>query len=238
MLIRQTVDFLYLCLPIKCDTNCALSSLKVLMELGVNLLNHTLVGPINVVRKARHMILSETPCKCMNVLNDSKWSKGSLDPSSFYLWHTELWQKGELLFGGSTRRGRLTPLPWGSSSWSSSFPSSCISATICGGAISAMNGRLVSCRSYLLRALLPSGPARSPLLAMCWGLVPFCSSPWLLGLAFLWRSYSSRSWFCLVRHSTAAAKVCTCLSRAIMRGSSPWFLLVAINRVSTIQLFV
>ena len=66
--------------PIKCKANCALSSLKVPMELGVNLLNHILVGPFSVVGKARHMILSTTPCKCIRVLNDSKWSKSSFDP--------------------------------------------------------------------------------------------------------------------------------------------------------------
>ena len=58
--------------PIKCDANCALSSLKVPIELGVNLLNHILVRPFNVVGKAWHIILSKTPCKCMKVLNDSK----------------------------------------------------------------------------------------------------------------------------------------------------------------------
>ena len=65
-----------------------------------------------------------------------------------------------------------------------------------------------------------------------------CSSPWLLSPTFLWHSYSSRSWFCLVRHSTAAARVCTCLARATVHGSSSVWLLVAIERVSTIQLFV
>ena len=34
-----------------------------------------------------------------------------------------------------------------------------ISATMWGGAISAMNGRLTSCRFGLLEALLPSGPS-------------------------------------------------------------------------------
>ena len=66
------MDFLYLCPSIKCEANYTLSSLKVLMELGVSLLNHTLIGPFSVVRKARHMILSATPCKCMRVLNDSR----------------------------------------------------------------------------------------------------------------------------------------------------------------------
>ena len=63
--------------------------------------------------------------------------------------------------------------------------------------------------------------------------VVFC-----LGPVFLWRSYSSRSWFYLVRHSTAVAKVCTYLSRAVVHGSPSWLLLVVIERVSTIQLFI
>ena len=47
-------------------------------------------------------------------------------------------------------------------------------------------------------------------------------------------------WFCLVRRSTAMVRVCTCLSRAVGRGSSPWMLLVvvAIERVRTMQLLV
>ena len=96
----------------------------------------------------------------------------------------------------------------------------CISATMCGGAIS------------VLGALLAFGPSRS-LLSV---LMPFCSSSWLLGLASLWRSYSSRSWFCLVRHSSTATRVCTYLSKAVMRGFS--LLLVAIKQVSTMQLFI
>ena len=36
----------------------------------------------------------------------------------------------------------------------------------------------------------------------------------------------------------AAARVYTSLSRAIVHGSSPWLLVVAIERVSTIQLLV
>jgi len=66
------MDFLYLCPPMKCDSNCVFSSLNVLIELAVNLLNHILVGPFNVVGKAQHMISSGTPCKCIRVLNDSK----------------------------------------------------------------------------------------------------------------------------------------------------------------------
>ena len=97
-----------------------------------------------------------------------------------------------------------------------------ISATIYGGAVSMMDGRLVSCRSCLLRALLHSGPSRS-LLSV---LVPSCSSPRLLGPASLWHSCSCRLWFCLVRHSTVVARVCTYLSRAVVRGSSLLLLLL------------
>ena len=47
--------------PIKCEANWALNSLIVLMEFGVNLLNEILAGPLSVVGKALHMILSGTP---------------------------------------------------------------------------------------------------------------------------------------------------------------------------------
>ena len=111
----------------------------------------------------------------------------------------------------------------------------CIFATMCGGAVSTANGWLMSCRSGLLGALLPSGPSWSHLSAP----VPSWSSFWVLGPAFFWCSYSSRLWFCLERRSTVAARVWTCLSRVVVRGSSPWTLLaVAIEWVSTIQLFV
>ena len=66
------MDFLYLCPSKKCETNCTLSSLKVLIELGANLLNHTFVRPFSIVEKARHMISSATPNNCIKVLNDSR----------------------------------------------------------------------------------------------------------------------------------------------------------------------
>ena len=111
----------------------------------------------------------------------------------------------------------------------------CISATIWGGTVFVPDGRLISCRSCPLGALLPSSPSWFLLLA----LVPSWSSSWVFNIAFFWRNYSSKSCFCLVRRSTATARVCTCLSKAVMHGSSPWMLLVvAINRVSTMQLFV
>ena len=110
----------------------------------------------------------------------------------------------------------------------------CISVTMCGGVVFATDGRLVCYRSCLLRALLPSSLSRS-LLSV---LVPSYSSPWLLRPTSLWHSCSSKLWFFLVRRSTAAARVCTCLSRVVVHGSSLVWLLVAIERVSTIQLFV
>ena len=61
MFIRHVVDFLYLCPPMKCEVNWVLNSLKVPMELGVNLLNQILVSPFSVVEKALYMISSSTP---------------------------------------------------------------------------------------------------------------------------------------------------------------------------------
>ena len=72
MLIKHAVDLLYLCLPMKCEVNWALSSLKVLIEYGVNLLNKILAGPFSVVGKALHMILSGTPWRCIRVLKVSR----------------------------------------------------------------------------------------------------------------------------------------------------------------------
>ena len=46
--------------PVKCEVNWAFNSLKVLMELGVNLLNQILVDPFSMAGKALHMISSGT----------------------------------------------------------------------------------------------------------------------------------------------------------------------------------
>ena len=62
-------------------TKCPLSSLKVEMVLGVNLLNHTLDSPLSVVGSALHMILFITPCICIRVLNVPKQLRGSFDSS-------------------------------------------------------------------------------------------------------------------------------------------------------------
>ena len=61
MLIKQAVDFLYLCPPMKYAVNWALNFLKVLTELGVSRLNQILVAPFSVGGKALNIILSATP---------------------------------------------------------------------------------------------------------------------------------------------------------------------------------
>ena len=111
----------------------------------------------------------------------------------------------------------------------------CISTTMWGGAMPTVDGRLTSGHSGLLGALLPFGPSWY-LLSV---LVPSWSSSWVLCLAFLKHSCSSRLWFCLVRRSTTAVRVWTYLSRVVGCDSSPWTLfVVAIERVSTMQLYV
>ena len=50
------------------------------MELGVNLLNQTLARPFNIVGKALHMMSFAIPYRCIKVLKDSRWPRGSLDP--------------------------------------------------------------------------------------------------------------------------------------------------------------
>ena len=161
--------------------------------------------------------------------------QGILKPIiGFYLRHTELWCKGER--SDKCSKGRVYPVDqfvevvWHPSPKSFIMKSILsfiiyISATMCGGAVSVTDEWLVSCHSCLLIALFPSSPFQSLLSA----LVLSYSFRWWLGPVFLWRNCSSKSWFCLVTHSTAAARVCTCLSRAVVCGLSPWLLLVAIE---------
>lgn len=105
----------------------------------------------------------------------------------------------------------------------------CISTIMCGGAVSVTDG--------LLKASLPSVPFLFCLPLVCWRLSPSCSSSCFCGSTSLWRNCSSRSWLYFVRRSTAAAKVCTCLSRAAARSSLSWLFVVVIKHVSTIQIF-
>ena len=151
--------------PIKCEANCAPNSLKVLMELGVSLLNHTCVGPL--VGKVQYMISSAMPCKCMRVLNDSRWSKRSFDSSYASTYGIQNFcgrgnkvtgaVKGKsILWTNSSRSLDTRPLRVFIIKSILSFIT-CIFATMCGGIVSVTNRRLVSCHSYLLGALLPFG---------------------------------------------------------------------------------
>ena len=104
-----------------------------------------------------------------------------------------------------------------------------------GGTMSVTNGWLVSCCFGLLGTLLPFSPSWFLLSA----LMPSWSSSWILRFVFFWHNYSFRSWFCLVRCFTAAMRFWIYLLSGVVRGSSPWTsLMVAIERVSTMQLFV
>ena len=109
----------------------------------------------------------------------------------------------------------------------------CISTKMRGGVASTSDGMLTFHRSNRLGALLPFGPSRS----RCSTLESPRSSAILLS-AFRY-SCSSKTWFCLVRRSTATVKTYTCFSRAVgCDSSSGTLLMVAIDRVSTMQLFL
>ena len=155
----------------KCIVNWVLNSLKVLMELGVIQLNHTLTGPFSVVRKALHMISFATTWRYIKVLKVSRWSKRSLTPSKLSICSMRnLCSRGKELTkavnGESvqlTRSSRsLDTRPLRAFIITSIYSFiACISTTICGGAISMRDGRLIFCCSGLLEALLPSSPSQS-----------------------------------------------------------------------------
>ena len=108
----------------------------------------------------------------------------------------------------------------------------CISSKTEGGVASMRDGMHTFRRSNRLGALLPSGPS--------WSRRSALESPRssAILLSAFRCSYSSKTWFCLVKCSTAAVRTCTCFSRAVGCGSSSGTLLmVAIDRVSTMQLF-
>ena len=108
----------------------------------------------------------------------------------------------------------------------------CISVKTGGGVTSTRDGMLMFRRSSRLGALLPSGPSRSHRSAL---KSPRSSA--ILLSAFRC-SCSSKTWFCLVRRSTTVIRTCTCFFRAVGCGSSSRILLmVAINQMSTMQLF-
>ena len=78
---RLAEDLLYLYPLIKWVIKCPLNSLKVETVLGVSLVNHTFASPLSVVGNTLYIISSRTPCRCLRVLNDFRWSSGSFDPS-------------------------------------------------------------------------------------------------------------------------------------------------------------
>ena len=125
----------------KCETNWALSSLKVLMELGVNMLNHILARPFSVVGKALHMFSLSTPWRCIRVLKDSKWSRGlcfrhSFPPATYetLVEGGRSWRMWWMVsrFGGPDHQGCWTLVLLGRSSWRPSIPSSPVSPWQCG----------------------------------------------------------------------------------------------------------
>ena len=65
----------------KWRTKPLLSCSKFAIVLRGILLNHTLATPFSVVRNALHITSSGVICNSINVLNDSMWSRGSLEPS-------------------------------------------------------------------------------------------------------------------------------------------------------------
>ena len=128
--------------------------------------NHTRTSPLSVVGKALHIISFRTPCRCMRVLNDSRWSEGSFDPSyASTCGILNLTGKGKDLTGAV--KGEL--VQWTSSSklvdtrpfrafiiiFIFSFIV-CISCVMRNAPTSNSKGRQVSCWSCLLTALLSS----------------------------------------------------------------------------------
>lgn len=90
MFSKLVEDLLYLCPSMKWVTNCPLNSLKVERVLGVSLLNHTLAGPLSEVGNALNMISFRTPCRCIRVLNVSRWPSGSFNLSytlTYNIWN-------------------------------------------------------------------------------------------------------------------------------------------------------
>ena len=90
MFNKLAKDLLYLYPLMKWVMKCPLNSLKVVTMLRAILLSHTLTGPLRVVGNALHMISFGTPCKCIRVLNDFRWSSESRDPS--YASTNDIWK--------------------------------------------------------------------------------------------------------------------------------------------------
>ena len=90
MLRRWPVGFLCLYPPIKWWTKPLLNCSKFAIVPRDILLNHTLVAPFRVIGNALHNTSFGVICNSISVMNDSMWSKGSLEPlydSSFGRWN-------------------------------------------------------------------------------------------------------------------------------------------------------
>ena len=81
MVSRLDEEHLCLCPLMKLLTNNLLNSSKELTVFRGILLNHTRAGPLRVVGKTLHIILSGTPWRCIVVLKVAIWLKGSCGPS-------------------------------------------------------------------------------------------------------------------------------------------------------------
>lgn len=80
-MLGRPVGFLCLCPLMKWWTKPLLSCSKSAIVPGDILLNHTLATPFSVVGNALHITSSRVICNSINVLNDSMWSKRSLELS-------------------------------------------------------------------------------------------------------------------------------------------------------------
>ena len=94
MLRRWLVGFLCLCPPIKWRKKPFLSCSKSTMVPRGILLNYTLAAPFSIVGNTLHIISSGVICNNISVLNDSMWSKGSLELSWLQLWEMKFWWDG------------------------------------------------------------------------------------------------------------------------------------------------
>lgn len=194
----------------KCETKCPLNFLKVKTVLGVIWLNHTLVGPLSVVGKALHMISSKTPCRCMKVLNDSRWSSGSFDLSYASTCGIQnLARRGkEVTYAVNGESVQWTNLsrsvdtcPFMAFIIMPIFSTICMSCAMWMVPISSSNKRSVSYQSRLLTALHSSWSSLSyrPFVGgwLSLRLRLSLSSCWLLGCcSFLLFSCCSNSWLC------------------------------------------
>ena len=136
------------------------------MVLGTSLLKHTLMGTLSVVGNPLHMISSETPCRCIRVLEDSKLPNGSCEPSyAFTCGIQNLAGRGKevtyAMKGKSVHWISLSKLVDTRTLRAFIIMSIfsfivCISCAMRNTSTSSSKGRLVSYWSHLLTALLSS----------------------------------------------------------------------------------